>query len=116
MYSVVAPNIDLYKNVPQINPPGYGSAKAGINQLSRYLASFLGKYGITVNSLSPGAFPFPETGKKYPVFLKRIKRKTMVNRVGRPDDLKGIVAVLISESGKYITGQNILIDGGWTAW
>lgn len=116
MYSVIAPNSDLYKDVPQTNPPGYGAAKAGVNQLSRYLASFLGEDGVNVNTLSPGAYPFPSIQKEFPVFANRLINKTMLKRLGRPEDLKGIVAVLISDSGKYITGQNISVDGGWTAW
>lgn len=116
MYSIVAPAAKMYKDVPQTNPPGYGSAKAGINQLSRYLASFLGEQGVTVNCLSPGAFPFPSIQQEYPDFAQRLIDNTMIKRIGDPNDLKGLVAVLISDAGKYITGQNISIDGGWTSW
>tara|TARA_B110000037_G_scaffold222354_1_gene296825 strand:- start:1719 stop:2519 length:801 start_codon:yes stop_codon:yes gene_type:complete len=116
MYSSVAPRATMYKGVPQSNPPGYGAAKAGINQLSRYLASFLGQHGVNVNSISPGAFPFPEIVEEHPIFSERLNEQTMLRRIGAPEDIKGIISILISDAGSYITGQNIAVDGGWTAW
>ena len=116
MYSTVAPRATMYKGVPQTNPPGYGAAKAAVNQLTRYLASFLGEHGVTANAISPGPFPFPEIENQFPEFAQRLTEQTMVGRIGTPDDLKGIVAILVSDAGRYITGQNIAVDGGWTSW
>jgi gluconate 5-dehydrogenase len=116
MYGHIAPDYKLYANVPQINPPSYGAAKAGIIQLTKYLASFLAPYGIRANCISPGAFPFKEISKEYPEFSQRLCEKNPLGRIGEPDDLKGVTALLCSDLSKYITGQNICVDGGWSVW
>jgi NAD(P)-dependent dehydrogenase (short-subunit alcohol dehydrogenase family) len=66
-----------------------------------------------VNAISPGAFPFPELEKENEIFMNKLKEKSMLNRIGKPDDLKGIIALLCSEASSFITGQVISIDGGW---
>lgn len=116
MYGVVAPDYKMYAGTDHANPPSYGAAKAGVIQLTKYLASFLAPKGINVNSISPGAFPFPETLEKFPVFGDRLRSKSMQNRIGAPEDLKGVIALLCTNASNYITGQNIAIDGGWTSW
>ena len=115
MYGNVAPDYRLYEGNRFTNPPSYGSAKAGIIQLTKYLSSFLSKRKIRVNSVSPGPFPFPETMKDKK-FVKNLRSKTVLDRVGVPDDLKGVYALLASDASKYITGQNFCVDGGWTVW
>ena len=115
MYGNVAPDYRIYDGNKFANPPSYGSAKAGIIQLSKYLSSFLSPKKIRVNVVSPGPFPFPETMKNKE-FVNKLASKTMVGRVGFPDDLKGIYALLASDASKYITGQNFCVDGGWTSW
>lgn len=115
MYGHVAPDYKIYDGNKFANPPSYGAAKAGVIQLSKYLASFLSPHGIRVNSVSPGPFPFPETMKNKK-FVKELCSRNMLNRVGKPDDLKGVYALLASDASKYITGQNFCVDGGWTSW
>ena len=115
-YSHVAPDYRMYSTSKYANPPSYGSAKAGVVQLTKYCASFFSKYKIRVNCLSPGAYPFPKTIKENPKFIKRLSEKCPANRIGYPDDLKGAVALLCSDAGSFITGQNILVDGGWSVW
>ena len=115
MYGLVAPDWRIYKNNPYNNPINYGASKAGIIQLTKYLASYWGKYGIRVNSISPGPFP-NEKIVKNKEFKKSLETKTMLNRVGAPEDIKGITAFLASGASNYATGQNFIIDGGWTAW
>ena len=116
MYGMVAPDYNMYMGTDHANPPSYGAAKAGIIQLTRYLASFLSPRGINVNSISPGTFPFAETLIKFPEFGGRLTEKTMLKRVGNPEDLKGVISLLCTNASDYITGQNIAVDGGWTAW
>ena len=116
MYGVVAPDYKLYLDNDHANPPSYGAAKAGIIQLTKYLASFLGSKGVRVNCISPGPFPFKSTIDTIPDFINKLEQKNMLGRVGDPEDLKGIVALLCSDASGYITGQNISIDGGWTSW
>jgi NAD(P)-dependent dehydrogenase (short-subunit alcohol dehydrogenase family) len=115
-YSHVAPDYRMYNSPKYANPPSYGSAKAGVVQLTKYCASFFSKYKIRANCLSPGAYPFPKTAKENPKFIKRLAEKCPANRIGYPDDLKGAVALLCSDAGSFITGQNILVDGGWSVW
>jgi NAD(P)-dependent dehydrogenase (short-subunit alcohol dehydrogenase family) len=114
MYGHVAPDYKIYDNKNLSNPPSYGAAKAGIIQLTKYLASYLSPYMIKVNSISPGAFPFPSTIKKFPKFINKLKKKSVLGRIGNPKDLSGIIVLLCSEAGDYINGQNICVDGGWS--
>lgn len=116
MYGHVAPDYRLYEGVPQANPPSYGAAKAGVIQLTRYLASFLAPHGIRANCISPGPFPFESVINQYPEFKERLCSKNPMQRLGKPHEIKGAVALLCSEASSYMTGQNICIDGGWTIW
>lgn len=115
MYGVVAPQFDVYDEHPEfLNPPHYGAAKAGILQLTRYYASYLGHLNINVNAVTPG--PFPSEGVKENVsFVKALADKTCLNRVGTPEELAGTFVFLSAKVSDYITGQNIIVDGGWTA-
>jgi NAD(P)-dependent dehydrogenase (short-subunit alcohol dehydrogenase family) len=115
MYGHIAPDYRIYDGEQFANPPSYGAAKAAVLQLTQYLASFLSPHGIRVNAISPGPFPFPET-QKHGEFMERLSSKNMMNRIGEPDDLKGAVALLCSDASKYMTGQNICVDGGWSKW
>lgn len=115
MYGLVAPDFDIYENAPQfLNPPHYGAAKAGVLQLSRYYASYLGAMGVTVNSVTPGPYPSKKVQEDQD-FVKRLSNKTCLGRIGEPEDLAGVFVFLASDAANYITGQNIVIDGGWTA-
>ena len=115
MYGHIGPDYRIYDGKQFANPPSYGAAKAGVIQFTRYLASFLSPHGIRVNALSPGAFPHPPT-QEHTAFMERLGSKNPMNRIGYPHELKGAVALLCSDAGSYITGQNICVDGGWTIW
>ena len=115
MYGHVAPDYKMYVGTDHANPPSYGAAKAGVIQLTKYLASFLSPHGIRVNAISPGPFPFGHILTNTE-FIGVLKSKTMLNRIGNPEDLKGAIALLCSDASGYMTGQNICVDGGWTAW
>lgn len=115
MYGMVAPDFSLYDQSPEfLNPPHYGAAKAGVLQLTRYYASYLGKYGITVNAVTPGPFPSDEV-QMDKQFIEQLRNKTALGRVGKPEDIAGAFVFLASDAANYITGQNIIVDGGWTA-
>ncbi|MCL5272894.1 MAG: SDR family oxidoreductase [Gammaproteobacteria bacterium] len=116
MYGHVAPDYRMYDSERFANPPSYGAAKAGLIQLTKYLASFLSPDGIRVNAISPGPFPFESTQKENPDFIQRLCAKNPLNRIGKPYELKGTAALLCSDAGAYITGQNICVDGGWGIW
>lgn len=115
MYGHVAPDYKMYEGTDHANPPSYGAAKAGVIQLTKYMASFLAPHGIRVNAISPGPFPFGDIVHNE-AFIGKLESKTMLNRIGNPEDLKGIIALLSSDASAYMTGQNICVDGGWAAW
>ena len=114
MYGVIAPDFEIYNDAPEyLNPPHYGIGKAGLIQMTKYFASFLGKKNIQVNAVSPGPFP-SENVKKNAAFVKSLEQKTALKRVGVPEDLTGVFVLLCSDYSNYITGQNLIVDGGWT--
>jgi NAD(P)-dependent dehydrogenase (short-subunit alcohol dehydrogenase family) len=114
MYGVIAPDFQLYDDSPvYLNPPHYGAAKAGLIQLTKYYASYLGKEKIRVNAITPGPFPSKEVQKDKD-FTKKLANKTRLGRFGEPEDLAGAFVFLASDAASFITGQNLIIDGGWT--
>ena len=116
MYGMVSPDPKIYRdNVRLSNPACYGAGKAAVLQLTRYLAGHYGQYGIRCNSISPGPFP-SKTVQEVDWFIDNLAEKTMLNRIGQPDDLAGALILLASDASKYMTGANICVDGGWTAW
>ncbi len=116
MYGIVSPDFKIYEDSPGfLNPPHYGAAKAGVLQLTRYFACYLGKYNITVNSITPGPFP-NEKVQEDKVFMDQLEKKNPLNRIGKPSDLVGAFVYLASDASSFMTGQNMIIDGGWTAW
>jgi len=115
MYGHVAPDYRIYEGTDFSNPPSYGAAKAAVIQFTKYLASFLSPHGIRVNALSPGAYPHEAT-QQHKLFMERLGAKNPMNRIGYPYELKGAVALLCSDAGSYMTGQNVCVDGGWAVW
>lgn len=114
MYGIVAPQFEVYDDYPEfLNPPHYGAAKAGVIQLTKYYASLLGEYGINVNVITPGPFPSDnvQTSKG---FISALSKRTCLNRIGSPEDLVGAFVFLASETSNFITGHNLIIDGGWS--
>jgi NAD(P)-dependent dehydrogenase (short-subunit alcohol dehydrogenase family) len=116
MYGHVAPDYRLYADDRYANPPSYGAAKAGVIQLTKYLASFLSVQKIRVNCISPGPFPFALTKLENPEFIEKLSQRNPLNRVGLAFEVKGATALLCSDAGSYMTGQNVCVDGGWSAW
>lgn len=116
MYGHIAPDYRMYDSERFANPPSYGAAKAGVLQLTRYLASFLAPRGIRANCISPGPFPFETTQQENPDFIARLGAKNPLDRIGNPHELKGAAVLLCTDAGSYITGQNICVDGGWAVW
>lgn len=112
IYGMVGPDPTIYEDTKLSNPVNYAFAKGGMINLTRYLASFLAPFDVRVNCLSPGGFRNEDTP---PEFVPRYSRRTPLGRMAEPDDIKGPVVFLASEAARYITGQNLPVDGGWTA-
>ena len=117
MYGHIVPDFRIYEGEYryQFNPIDYGAGKAAVIQISKYLAEYLIGDKIRVNVISPGAFPSKST-QQHKEFIKRLSSKNPMNRIGEPEDLKGAVVFLASDASKYIIGQNIQVDGGWSIW
>ena len=113
MYGVVGSYPDAYAGVCTASPVQYHALKGGIIHMTRHLAVYWAKDNVRVNCLSPGPFP---SEKAPPEMVERLKTKSPMGRMGRPHELKGALLLLLSDAGSYITGQNLLVDGGWTAW
>jgi NAD(P)-dependent dehydrogenase (short-subunit alcohol dehydrogenase family) len=96
---------------------GYTASKAGVIGVTRDLAAEWGRRGVRVNALAPGYFPTEMTGGlTHPRAVERIERRTLIGRVPRPDELDGALLFLASDASSYVTGQTLVVDGGWTAW
>ncbi|WP_409292806.1 SDR family NAD(P)-dependent oxidoreductase [Peribacillus sp. SCS-37] len=95
--------------------PHYSSAKAGVINFTRALALEFSPYGIRANSVSPGFVetPLTEQGLQNEQFVKAIKRNTALRRVGRPEEVANVIAFAASNEASYMTGSDILVDGGW---
>ena len=108
---VVGPDFTLYEGTDMDAPPDYFFHKAGLINLTKYFASKLGHYNIRVNCISPGGL----YSKQNEQFVERYSKRTFLGRMAKGEDLKGIVVFLASDASSYITGANILVDGGYTA-
>ena len=99
------------------NNPAYLASKGGLKMLTKSLALDLGKFGITCNNLGPGYIKTNMTSNSYNDTKKRkeIENNTILNRWGLPADIVGPCAFLISDASRFITAQDIYVDGGWTA-
>jgi NAD(P)-dependent dehydrogenase (short-subunit alcohol dehydrogenase family) len=120
MYALVAPRPSLYAGTKFINPPGYSASKAAMLAFTRYVASFWGTFNVRANAIIPGPFSNTEDVTANAVnvndpFLEKLKSFTSLNRIGRPQELVGALLFLASDASSFVTGQAIVVDGGWTA-
>lgn len=113
MYGTVGSYPDAYQDLVPASPAAYHALKGGILQLTRHLAVYWAKDNVRVNCLSPG--PFPRDGADAKL-IQRLEAKSPMGRMGRPHELKGALLLLASDAGSYITGHNLVVDGGWAAW
>ena len=110
IYGEVANDFRIYEKT-NINPPvAYSAIKGGLISFNRYIASYFAKYQIRSNCVSPGGV----FDNQNPIFVKNYENKVPMGRMANPEDIAPIVSFLLSNGTKYITGQNIVVDGGWT--
>ena len=112
MYGQVASYPDAY-SPGGASPVAYHALKGGTIHMTRHMSAYWAADGIRVNCLSPGPFPSDSAPAD---MVGRLEKKLPMKRMGRPEELKGALVLLASEAGSFLTGQNITVDGGWTAW
>jgi NAD(P)-dependent dehydrogenase (short-subunit alcohol dehydrogenase family) len=113
LYASVAPIPALYDHIepPFTKPAAYGASKAAVVNLTRYFARLWGPYGVRVNALSPGGV----RGGQDDEFVRKYSERVPLGRMAEPDDLTGALLFLVSDASVYITGQELRVDGGFTA-
>jgi NAD(P)-dependent dehydrogenase (short-subunit alcohol dehydrogenase family) len=119
IYGMLSPIQDIYAykkeltGVPFIKPVAYSAAKSGIYNLTRYLATYWGRQGIRVNTLTPAGV-WRDTQDE--IFQKNFCERMPMGRMSREDEYNGSLIFLASKASSFMTGSNLVVDGGWTAW
>jgi len=114
-YGLVGPDQRLYEREGEANqykPVTYSVAKAAVLGLTRYLATYFRGSGIRVNTLTPGGVVADHDEE----FMERYAEKTILNRMANPEEISSALLFLVSPASSYMTGSNLIVDGGWTAW
>ncbi len=112
IYGVVAPDFSIYKGTHMTMPVAYSAIKGGIIAFTKYMATYYAKDNIRANVISPGGV-FNGQDR---AFVKKYAMKTPLCRMANPKDIVGAVIFLSSDASSYLTGQNLVVDGGWSAW
>lgn len=111
IYGVVGPDLALYQGTSMGNPAAYAASKGGLVQTTRWLSTVLAP-DIRVNCISPGGI-----SRNQPIaFQERYIERTPMRRMGHEEDFKGAIAYFASDLSAWVTGENLMVDGGWTAW
>ena len=108
----VGPTFPVYGDTGMTSPVFYTYDKWGLVGLTKYIANYYGKYNIRCNCISPGGFLESQPQE----FIDNYNRMTPLGRMACGDDIKGAIVFLASEASSYITGHNLVVDGGWTSW
>jgi NAD(P)-dependent dehydrogenase (short-subunit alcohol dehydrogenase family) len=109
-YGIQAPDFEVYGKAGVETPSEYAAIKAGVTNLTRYMASYLGSEDIRVNTISPGGV-FDEQDEE---FVENYEERVPLDRMAQPEDISGAVIYLLSDAAGYVTGHNLVVDGGWT--
>ena len=109
IYGILGPDFSVYKGTAMTMPAAYSAIKGGVVNFTRYLASYYAAYGVRVNCVSPGGI----FNNQNDVFVKQYENKVPMGRLGKPKEVAGPVSFLLSDESSYITGHNLMVDGGW---
>lgn len=119
IYGVVSPVQDIYSykkedtGIPFVKPVAYSAAKSGLYNFTRYCATYWGRDGIRVNTLTLSGV---ERSDQDPRFQKNYTNRIPIGRMAQPHEYNGAVVFLLSDASIYMTGSTVTVDGGWTAW
>ncbi|MDR1475659.1 MAG: SDR family oxidoreductase [Holosporales bacterium] len=111
IYGVVGNDFNIYEHTNMCPHAAYTAIKGGVISFTRYLASYFGKSGIRVNCVSPGGV----FDNQAPVFVQNYSKKCPLGKMARPEEIAPAVSFLLSDEASYITGHNLMVDGGWCA-
>lgn len=112
IYGVVGNDFTMYDG-DKGTAAAYTAIKGGIINLTRYLASFYGQFNVRINCVSPGGVL--DESKQNPAFIKKYSERSPMKRMGNPEEMASPIVYLLSDGATYITGHNLMVDGGWTA-
>ena len=111
-YGIVAPNFSIYEGTEMTMPVAYSAIKGGVIALTRYIATYYARYNVRANVISPGGVfdnqPQP--------FVEKYSEKVPLGRMANPQEVVGAAIYLASNASSYVTGHNLVVDGGWTIW
>ena len=116
MYGIVGSYPQIYEGIDNTSPPAYHAAKGGLIHLVRYQAVYWANDNIRVNCISPGPFPRPIQHAGRVEFVQRLTDRVPLGRCGISWEIKGAVVFLASKASSFVTGHNLVVDGGWTIW
>ena len=111
--AIISPDQRIYKDENKVKPVSYGVAKAGVVNLTKYMATYFARKNIRVNSISPAGVKNEKVSED---FSYEISKLIPMNRMALPHEFKGAVAFLCSEASSFVNGHNLVIDGGRTIW
>lgn len=110
IYGSNAPDFNIYNGTELTMPAAYSAIKGAVINFSKYLSSYYGKYGVRINTVSPGGI----LNNQSSIFINNYLKRVPLNRMANPDDISPMISFLLSDNSSYLTGQNIIIDGGLT--
>lgn len=113
IYGVVGNDFTLYEDYGGTSPAAYSAIKGGLINFTRYLASYYGKYNIRINCMSPGGVL--DENNQDPSFIQKYSQKSPLGRLANPAEMAPAISFLLSDDASFITGHNLMVDGGWTA-
>jgi NAD(P)-dependent dehydrogenase (short-subunit alcohol dehydrogenase family) len=112
LYALVSPHHPMYPGTGIVQPVAYSVSKAGVLGLTRYLGTLWAPRGVRVNALTPGGV---FSGQRE-LFVQRFSTLNPMGRMARKDEMRGAIVYLASDASSHCTAQNLIVDGGWTAW